>query len=165
MPRVRANGLEIEYEETGSPDHPMILLVSGYMGQMTEWPDRFKQALADAGRRVVVFDNRDIGLTTAIDDPALEDCVPPPMEALMQGAAEGEPVHERVPYVLDDMAADAAALIEALGAEQADALGLSMGGMIVQLMALNHPERVRTLIPVMTTSGDPDLPPAQPEGD
>ena len=54
MPRVRANGLEIEYEETGSPDHPMILLVSGYMGQMTEWPDRFKQALADAGRRVVL---------------------------------------------------------------------------------------------------------------
>jgi pimeloyl-ACP methyl ester carboxylesterase len=163
MPRVRANGLEIEYEETGSPDHPMILLVSGYMGQMTEWPDRFKQALADTGRRVVVFDNRDIGLTTAIDDPAFEDCVPPPMEELMQGAAEGEPVHERVPYVLDDMAADAAALIEALGAEQADVLGLSMGGMIVQLMALNHPERVRTLIPVMTTSGDPDLPPAQPE--
>ena len=95
MPRVRANGLEIEYEETGSPDHPMILLVSGYMGQMTEWPDRFKQALADAGRRVVVFDNRDIGLTTAIDDPALEDCVPPPMEALMQGAAEGEPQRVR----------------------------------------------------------------------
>jgi pimeloyl-ACP methyl ester carboxylesterase len=163
MPRVRANGLEIEYEETGSPDHPMILLVSGYMGQMKEWPDRFKQTQADAGRRVAVFDNRDIGLTTAIDDPALEDCVPPPMEELMQGAAEGEPVHERVPYVLDDMAADAAALIEALGAEQADVLGLSMGGMIVQLMAVNHPERVRTLSPVMTTSGDPDLPPAQPE--
>lgn len=163
MPRIRANGLEIEYEETGSPDDPMILLVSGYMGQMTEWPDRFKQALADTGRRVVVFDNRDIGLTLAIDDPALEDRVPPPMEDLMQGAAEGQPVHERVPYVLDDMAADAAALIEALGAEQADVLGLSMGGMIVQLMALNHPERVRTLMPVMTTSGDPDLPPSEPE--
>ena len=58
MPRVKANGLEIEYEETGSPDAPMILLVSGYMGQMTEWPDHFKQALADSGRRVVVFAQR-----------------------------------------------------------------------------------------------------------
>lgn len=163
MPRIRANGLEIEYEETGSPNDPMILLVSGYMGQMTEWPDSFKQALADAGRRVVVFDNRDIGLTQAIEDTSLEEIVPPPMEDLMQGAAEGQPVHERVPYVLDDMAADAAALIEALGAEQADVLGLSMGGMIVQLLALNHPERVRSLIPVMTTSGDPVLPPAEPE--
>ena len=163
MARIKANGLEIEYEETGSPDDPMILLVSGYMGQMTEWPDSFKQALAEAGRRVVVFDNRDIGLTTAIDNPALEDAVPPSMEEIMQEAAEGAPVHERVPYVLDDMAADAAALIEALGADKADILGLSMGGMIVQLMALNHPERVRTLIPVMTTSGDPALPPATPE--
>lgn len=163
MPRIRANGLEIEYEETGSPNDPMILLVSGYMGQMTEWPDSFKQALADAGRRVVVFDNRDIGLTRAVEDTSLEEIVPPPMEDLMQGAAEGQPVHERVPYVLDDMAADAAALIEALGAEQADVLGLSMGGMIVQLLALNHPERVRSLIPVMTTSGDPVLPPAESE--
>ena len=59
MPRIRANGLEIEYEETGSPDDPMILLVSGYMGQMTEWPDRFKQALADTGRRVVPLGPRD----------------------------------------------------------------------------------------------------------
>ena len=163
MARIKANGLEFEYEETGSPDAPMILLVSGYMGQMTEWPASFKQALADTGRRVIVFDNRDIGLTTAVDDPSLEDVVPPEMEVLMQGAAEGVPVHEQVPYVLDDMAADAAALIEALGAEKADVLGLSMGGMIVQLMALNHPERVRTLIPVMTTSGDPLLPPATDE--
>ncbi|KCZ54842.1 hypothetical protein HY29_13025 [Hyphomonas beringensis] len=159
MPRIKANGLDIEYEDIGSPDDPMILLISGYMGQMTEWPDSFKQSLVDAGRRVVTFDNRDIGLTTAAEYPGLEETVPPPMEALMQGAAEGAPVHEQVPYVLDDMAADAAALIEALGADQADVLGLSMGGMIVQLMALNHPERVRTLIPVMTTSGDPELPP------
>ena len=72
-------------------------------------------------------------------------------------------MHKKVPYLLDDMAADAAALIEALGADQADVMGVSMGGMIVQLMALNHPERVRTLIPVMTTSGDPSLPPATPE--
>lgn len=163
MPRIRANGLEFEYEETGSPHDPMMLLVSGYMGQMTEWPDSFKQALANTGRRVIVFDNRDIGLTRSVDDPALEDQVPPPMEELMQGAAEGQPVHERVPYVLDNMAEDAAALIEALGADQADVLGLSMGGMIVQLLALNHPERVRTLMPVMTTSGDPALPPSEPE--
>ena len=75
----------------------------------------------------------------------------------------GEPMHEKVPYILNDMAADAAGLVQALGANKADVMGFSMGGMIVQLMALNHPERVRTLIPVMTTSGDPALPPATPE--
>ncbi|RAN37339.1 alpha/beta fold hydrolase [Hyphomonas pacifica] len=87
MPRIKANGLDIEYEEVGSADDPMILLISGYMGQMTKWPDSCKQALADAGRRVVTFDNRDIGLTTATDDPGMEEIVPPPMEALVQGAA------------------------------------------------------------------------------
>ncbi|MEE2922316.1 MAG: alpha/beta hydrolase [Pseudomonadota bacterium] len=157
MPRISANGIEIEYAETGSPTDPLMLLVSGFSGQMTRWPDAFVHGLADAGRRVVVFDNRDIGLSTE-----LTDSVPPSPQDIVKGIASGEPVHERVPYLLDDMAADAAALIEALGADTADVLGVSMGGMIVQLLALNHPERVRALIPVMTTSGDPALPPSDP---
>ncbi|MEQ9317413.1 MAG: alpha/beta hydrolase [Henriciella sp.] len=158
MPRIKANGIEIEYEEYGSKDDPMLLLVSGFSGQMITWPESFKQGLADAGRRVVIFDNRDIGLTTEFTNQ-----VPPAPRDIVKGIAAGEPMHEKVPYILDDMAADAAALIVALGAEKADVMGFSMGGMIVQLMALNHPERVRTLIPVMTTSGDPTLPPASEE--
>lgn len=157
MPVVSANGIDLEYAETGSRDDPMMLLVSGFSGQMTRWPESFVQGLAQAGRRVVVFDNRDIGLSTELSGQT-----PPSPQDIVKGIAAGAPMHERVPYVLDDMAADAVALIEALGADSADVLGVSMGGMIVQLMALNHPERVRTLIPVMTTSGDPALPPSDP---
>ncbi|MEZ5985054.1 MAG: alpha/beta hydrolase [Hyphomonas sp.] len=158
MAQIKANGIEIEYEEMGSPDDPLMLLVSGFSSQMITWPESFKRGLADAGRRVVVFDNRDIGLSTEFAGRT----APSPRE-IVKGTAAGEPMHERVPYLLNDMAADAAALIEALGADKADILGVSMGGMIVQLMALNHPDRVRTLIPVMTTSGDPSLPPATRE--
>ncbi|RIJ14777.1 alpha/beta fold hydrolase [Henriciella mobilis] len=158
MPRIEANGIEIEYEEYGKPDDPMLLLVSGFSGQMITWPDAFKQGLAEAGRRVVIFDNRDIGLSTEFTNE-----VPPAPRDIVKGVMAGEPMHEKVPYILNDMAADAAGLVQALGANKADVMGFSMGGMIVQLMALNHPERVRTLIPVMTTSGDPALPPATPE--
>ncbi len=158
MAKIQANGIDIEYEEFGSKDDPLMLLVMGFAGQMTGWPQSLIQGLTDAGRRVVIFDNRDSGLTTEFDGQ-----VPPSPRNIVKGIAAGEPMHEKVPYLLDDMAADAAALIEALGADKADVMGVSMGGMIVQLMALNHPERVRSLIPVMTTSGDPALPPATPE--
>ena len=159
MPRINANGIEIEYEEYGSKDDPMLLLVSGFSGQLTRWPESFVRGLADdARRRVVIFDNRDIGLSTEFTNE-----IPPAPSDIVKATAAGEPVHEQVPYILDDMAADAAALITALGAEKADVMGFSMGGMIVQLMALNHPEKVRTLIPVMTTSGDPSLPRATEE--
>ncbi len=158
MAQIRANGIDIVYEEIGSPADPLMLLVSGFSSQMITWPDSFRQGLADAGRRVVIFDNRDIGLTTELSGKT----APSPRE-IVKGLAEGQPMHEQVPYLLNDMAADAAALIEALGADKADILGVSMGGMIVQLMALNHPERVRSLIPVMTTSGDPSLPQATKE--
>jgi len=158
MARIKANGIEIEYEEIGSKNDPLMLLVSGFSSQMITWPDSLRRGLADAGRRVVVFDNRDIGLSTEFAGQT----APSPRD-IVKGIAAGEPMHEKVPYLLNDMAADAAALIGELGADKADILGVSMGGMIVQLMALNHPERVRSLIPVMTTSGDPSLPPATPE--
>ncbi|MEZ5997626.1 MAG: alpha/beta hydrolase [Hyphomonas sp.] len=158
MARIRANGIDIEYEEIGSPNDPLMLLVMGFSGQMTAWPDSFRRGLADAGRRVVVFDNRDIGLSTEFAGKT-----PPSPREIVAGLMAGEPMHEKVPYVLNDMAADAAALVETLGADKADVLGVSMGGMIVQLMALNHPERVRALMPVMTTSGDPSVPMSTPE--
>ena len=158
MARIAANGIEIEYEETGRSEDPALLLVSGFSGQMTRWPDSLKQALAAAGRRVICFDNRDIGLSTEI-----EGVVPPSPRDIVKAIAEGRPAHDMVPYTLDDMAADAAGLLDALAIDSADVLGVSMGGMIVQLMALNHPEKVRSLVPVMTTSGDPALPQGEPE--
>ena len=158
MPRIKANGLEFEYEEYGSPDDPLMLLVNGFSNQMTSWPESFKQGLAATGRRIVIYDNRDIGLSAE-----LEGQTPPSPKAIVTALSEGTDASTMVPYILDDMAADAAALIEALGAKDADVLGVSMGGMIVQLLALNHPDHVRTLIPVMTTSGDPTLPNSTPE--
>ncbi|KDA04020.1 alpha/beta fold hydrolase [Hyphomonas oceanitis] len=157
MARIKANGIEIEYEATGSPNDPMMLLVSGFSGQLTRWPESLKRGLADAGRHVITFDNRDIGLSTEFAGK-----VAAAPRDIVKAVAEGKSARDMVPYVLDDMAADAAALVEALGATQADIMGASMGGMIVQLMALNHPAQVRTLIPVMTTSGAPGLPQADP---
>ncbi|MEQ8301557.1 MAG: alpha/beta hydrolase [Hyphomonas sp.] len=158
MARIKANGIEIEYEETGSPNDPMMLLVSGFSGQMTRWPDSLKRGLADAGRRIITFDNRDIGLSTEFSG-----VVPPAPRDIVSAISSGKAPQDVVPYLLEDMAADAAALIAELGADKADIMGVSMGGMIVQLMALNHPDRVRTLIPVMTTSSAPDLPRSTPE--
>jgi pimeloyl-ACP methyl ester carboxylesterase len=158
MPRVTAGGLQFEYDEIGPESGEPIVLVMGFSAQMTRWTDLFREGLAAAGYRVFRFDNRDIGLSHSFDDHA-----PPNPAEVMKGVLAGQDMREHVPYVLDDMAADTAAVIEALGLGSAHVLGASMGGMIVQLLALNHPERVRSLIPVMTTSGDPGLPPATPE--
>lgn len=157
MGRISANGIEFEYDEIGPADGEAIVLVMGFTAQMTKWPEAFRKGLADAGYRVIRFDNRDIGLSHQFDDKGMPD-----IPGIMQKAAAGEDARALAPYTLDDMAADVAALIDALDAKPAHVIGASMGGMIVQLLALNHPEHVRSLIPVMTTSGDPGLPPATP---
>lgn len=158
MPNIQIRGLQFEYDEIGPPTGEPIVLVMGFSAQMTRWSDAFREGLAEAGYRVIRFDNRDIGLSHSFDDHA-----PPNAAELIQNILAGQDVRDQVPYLLDDMASDTAALIEALGLGSAHVLGASMGGMIVQLLALNHPDRVRSLIPVMTTSGDPSLPPATPE--
>ena len=158
MPQITLNGLSFEHDVVGPEDGEPVLLVMGFSAQMTNWPDALRHGIAEAGYRVIRFDNRDIGLSQQLD----EHPVPSPME-LIGALQAGKDPSSMVPYVLDDMATDAAALLEALGAKPAHVIGASMGGMIVQLLALNHPDYVRSLIPVMTTSGDPSLPPATPE--
>lgn len=156
MPRTRANGIEIEYETFGERGADPLLLVMGLGGQMLLWDEAFCDALASRGHYVVRYDNRDVGLSTWFD----EHGVPNPME-LMLAAASGKPIS--VPYTLDDMADDAAGLADALGFERADFVGASMGGMIVQTVAYRHPARVRSLVSIMSSTGDPKLPPAKPE--
>lgn len=158
MPRAKTNGIEIEYDTLGSADDPAILLIMGFALQMTRWPEGLKRGLADAGYRVIWFDNRDIGLSTEFATQ-----IPPAPSDIIAAAMAGKDTAAMVPYTLDAMAADAAGLLDALGIGQADVLGVSMGGMIAQLMALDHPAKVRKLIPVMTTSGAPGLPPPTPE--
>ena len=158
MARAKTNGIELEYDTMGSPNDPAVLLIMGFALQMTRWPEALKRGIADAGFRVIWFDNRDVGLSTEI-----AGFVPPGAMEIIQAAMAGKDTAKLVPYTLDDMAADTAGLLDAIGIEQADIIGMSMGGMIGQLMALDHPRKVRKFVAMMTTSGNPALPPPTPE--
>jgi pimeloyl-ACP methyl ester carboxylesterase len=155
MARIRANGIEIEYEEMGPKDGAPFLLIMGFGSQMTSWPRELREGLADAGLRVITFDNRDVGLTQKWDG------IMPDVKAAMIAVAEGR--KPDVPYTLSDMAADAAGLFDALDIESAHIAGASMGGMIAQLVALDHPKKARSLISIFSTTSDPSLPRSAPE--
>jgi len=156
MPSVASNGIRIEYEDLGPKDGDPILLIMGLGQQLTAWPLGFCQMLTDAGHRVIRFDNRDTGLSTYFDEAGPQD-----VGMLMALAAEGKPM--TVPYLLSDMADDAAGLIEALDLGPSHIVGVSMGGMITQELAHRHPDKISTLTSIMSTSGNPELPPAKPE--
>ncbi len=128
----------------------------GFSAQMTMWPVELCQGLADRGYHVIRFDNRDIGLSQKITTAGEVNV----MEAFMK-AASGQPVS--APYQLNDMAADAVGILDALGIEKAHIVGASMGGMIAQLVAHNHPNKARSLTSIMSTTGRRDLPPSKPE--
>ena len=153
MPRATANGIEIEYDTFGTPADPSLLLVMGLGGQMTAWEDGFCELLASHGRYVIRFDNRDVGLSTKLDDTDVD------VAAVVMAALAGEPVPP-VPYTLSAMSDDAVGLLDALGIERAHIVGASMGGMIVQTMAIEHPERVLTLTSVMVLFALTKLPTA-----
>ena len=142
MPFANANGLEICYETFGDPAQPALLLVHGLGAQLIAWDDEFCRALVERGFHVVRFDNRDAGLSTKVEG------VEPNIGAVMAGDRSS------VPYLLEDMADDAAALLDALAIERAHVVGASMGGMIVQELAIRHPDRVLSLASIMSTTGD-----------
>lgn len=156
MPKITRDQIELEYDEFGAESGQPLLLIMGLGAQMVLWDDAFCESLADRGHRVIRFDNRDVGLSTWLDDLGVPD-----MAAIMTAAAQGEPMP--VPYTLDDMADDAIAVIDALGLDDAHICGASMGGMIAQAVAIRHPQRVRSLTSIMSTTGNPALPPASPE--
>ncbi|MBY9066133.1 alpha/beta fold hydrolase [Hyphomonas sp. WL0036] len=158
MSQITANGIELEYETAGNPGDPAILLIMGFAFQMTRWPPEFRQALADAGYYVIWFDNRDIGLSQEMVELGVPD-----IAGVMDALEAGHDASPFAPYTLNDLAADAAGLLDALDIDQAAVLGMSMGGAIAQIMAINHPHKVRQLITMMATSGAPGLPAATPE--
>jgi pimeloyl-ACP methyl ester carboxylesterase len=143
MPRAQLNDLELEYETFGDPAGAPLLLVMGLAYQMIEWDERVCQLLAERGFWVVRFDNRDVGLSTKMDQLGLPDFL---------AALAGNPV---ALYTLDDMAEDAVGLLDVLGVRAAHVVGASMGGMIAQLIAINHPDRVLSLTSIMSTVGGP----------
>ena len=154
--RARANGIELCYDTFGDANSPALLLIMGLASQMIAWPDEFCALLAARGYRVIRFDNRDIGLSTSFDSAGV-----PNIGAAMAAALQGKPVD--APYRLSDMGADAFGLLDALGIESAHVVGASMGGAIAQTMAIERPERLRTLTSIMATTGAPGLPPPTPE--
>lgn len=150
--RVASNGLELAYEQFGRDDDPALLLIMGLGTQLTGWPDALCRALADTGLRVIRFDNRDIGLSTKLDRGRHYDGA---RKAFLKSLV-GRRV--RTVYSLDDMVADTVGLMDSLGIERAHLVGASMGGMIAQLTAIRHPDRVATLTSIMSTSGARKLP-------
>ena len=145
------SGLTLAYDTMGSPDDPPLLLVSGLGTQLLSWDDGLCALLADAGRYVVRFDNRDAGLSTSFDGHPVD------LAAVFRAMADGDDAAARalVPYTLSDMARDAIQLLDALGVGPAHVVGASMGGMIAQTMAIEHPDRVLTLTSIMSTTGEP----------
>ncbi len=148
MAKVQSNGIDIEYEEFGDPQAPVILLIMGLGMQLVAWPKPFCEMLAAAGFRVIRFDNRDVGLSSKIEGRRT-----PSMLRLIMSMLLGRKLR-RPPYTLDDMAADSVGLLAALGIERAHLVGASMGGMIAQTIAARYPLRVLSLTSIMSTSGD-----------
>lgn len=156
MPQIAANGIRLEYESHGDPAAEPILLIMGLGAQMTRWPDGFIDRLVDRGHRVIRYDNRDVGLSEKIEHAGAPD-IPAMLEALAAGRKPP------VAYTLDEMAADAVGLLDALEVGKAHIVGASMGGMIAQLVAADYPERVLSLTSIMSNTGNPGLPRPKPE--
>jgi pimeloyl-ACP methyl ester carboxylesterase len=156
MDVVKTNGIELAYESFGDEAEEVMLLISGLGTQMTRWSVPFCEGLAAAGYRVIRFDNRDSGLSTHLDRCGSPDFVELAI-ALMAGK------QPEVPYTLYDMAVDAIGLLDALSISRAHVVGRSMGGMIAQIMASEQPERVLSLTSMMSSTGNPALPQAEPE--
>jgi pimeloyl-ACP methyl ester carboxylesterase len=145
MAIAQSNGITIEYHERG--EGQPLLLVMGLGGQLIDWPEGFVDELVAHGFRVILFDNRDSGLSTEIDGP------PPTRPQLAKAIVLRRPLPSH--YKLRDMADDAIAVLDALGIERAHVVGMSMGGMIAQEIAIDYPERVSTLTSIMSTTGNP----------
>lgn len=151
MPRAQANGLELEYDTFGDPADPPLVLVMGLGAQMITWESAFCELLAGRGFFVVRYDNRDVGLSTYFDDAPTPD-----LAALAAGDLA------TAAYTLSDLANDAVGLFDALGIAKAHVVGASMGGMIVQQLAIDHPDRLLSLTSIMSTTGDPTVGQAEP---
>ena len=151
--KVQANGISIEVEDSGGSG-PAVLLVMGLGMQLIAWPEAFVRGFTDAGYRVLRHDNRDIGLSQYFDDAPTPSLLWQVMRQKM-----GLPI--RAPYSVEDMARDALGMLDAMGVREAHVIGVSMGGMIAQRMAIADPKRVRSLVSIMSSSGARGLPAAR----
>ncbi len=157
MPRAALpSGIELEYVTTGDPTNPPLLVVNGYTTQLISWQRGYIEQLVAQGLFVIQFDNRDVGLSTKLDGQQVSP------GAVLTAALRGQPLPP-VPYTLSDMAADGIGLLDHLGIDRAHIVGNSMGGMIVQTMAIEHPGRIASVTSVMSSPGDPRVGSPTPE--
>ncbi|WP_405152527.1 alpha/beta fold hydrolase [Paenibacillus sp. FSL K6-0108] len=153
---MKVNGIDIAYDSYGNEKDETILLIAGLGTQMIRWTVPFCEMLAARGFRVIRFDNRDTGLSTHFNHYAMLD-----FEALAKTLMSGQ--RPDIPYTLNDMSDDTIGLLDALGIQKAHVVGRSMGGMIAQLVASRYPERILSLTSIMSTTGNPELPPTSPD--
>ncbi len=151
MSQIKANGIDIEYEEKGDRSDDTLILVRGLGTQLIDWPSSFIDGLVEGGFHVICFDNRDVGLSQKFDDSGAPD-----LDAVLNGDEEPS-------YTLQDMADDVIGIMDALEIDKAHVLGISMGGMIAQVLAATHGERLHSMMSVMSSSSRPGLPAATPE--
>jgi len=149
--QVQSNGINLEVEERGPAGGEPLLRIMGLGMQLTAWPENFVHLLAAAGYRVILFDNRDIGLSEKFDHWGKPDLLSATLLHAMR-------LKIHAPYRLNDMAADALGVLDALGVRRCHVVGASMGGMIAQILAATHPDRLKSLTLMMTTSGARRLP-------
>ncbi|MEH6545980.1 MAG: alpha/beta hydrolase [Sneathiella sp.] len=152
MPKVKSNGLVIEYETFGLPSDPAIVLIAGLGFQLIDWPVTFCERLATTGFFVIRFDNRDIGLSQKLVENPVPDLV-----ALGETIRSGNALD--LPYNLTDMMKDVVGILDALTIDSVHLIGMSMGGMIAQLVAIHYPKRLKSLTSIMSSSGSSALPP------
>ena len=156
MPQANVNGIQIEYKTFGSPQDRPLLLIIGLGGQLIHWDESLCRDLVALGHYVICFDNRDAGLSTKFDETGEPDIIGT-LGKILQGDKSG------VPYSIEDMADDAAGLLDALGISAAHICGMSMGGMIAQTLALRHPRKLLSLTSIYSHTGNPELPQPKPE--
>lgn len=151
MPKTVSNGIEIAYERHGTVTDPALLLIQGLGVPLSGWPPPLIEALVAQGFHVVTFDNRDIGRSQLLSDKKVPNMLLQIIRRILR-------LKVKAPYQLDDMMRDTVGLLDALDIESAHIVGVSMGGMIAQLLAIHEPRRVKTLTLIMSTTGDRKLP-------
>jgi pimeloyl-ACP methyl ester carboxylesterase len=156
MPNVTANGIQIEYDTFGDSSSPALLLIMGFGGQMILWDQEFCRQLAEASLYVIRFDNRDVGLSSK-----LEETGAPELSEILGAERPVEKIE--APYTIEDMGDDAIGLLDGLGLHGAHVCGASMGGMIAQTVAIQHPDRVLSMICMASTTGNPEVGSVNPE--